>query len=136
MSSITIAVGLPAARPRRSTRPVPAAARPRATVRPTGPSARDAVRLTARGRLVVAVLLAVLAVVALLAVTGPAGATASGSGAVAERVTVRPGETLWQIARRAAPGADPRATIARIQEMNALESSSVQAGRVLLVPRR
>jgi LysM repeat protein len=136
MSSISIAVGLPAARPRRSTRPVPARPRPRATVRPSGRSARDAVRLTARGRLVVAVLLAVLAVVTLFAVTGPAGATASGSGAVAERVTVRPGETLWQIARRAAPAADPRATIARIQEMNALESSAVQAGRVLLVPKR
>jgi LysM repeat protein len=136
MSSITIAVGLPAARPRRVARPVPARPRPRATVRPSRPSARDAVRLTARGRLVVAVLLAVLAVVTLFAVTGPAGATASGSGAVAERVTVRPGETLWQIARRDAPAADPRATIARIQEMNALESSAVQAGRVLLVPKR
>jgi Tfp pilus assembly protein FimV len=53
---------------------------------------------------------------------------------VAARVTVRPGETLWTIAARVRPNADPRQTIARIQDMNGLTSSTLQAGRVLLVP--
>lgn len=98
---------------------------------------RPGLRLTGRGRaLVLLVLLLAVAVGGLVLVRAPADAAgATGDGAaVAERVTVRPGETLWRIAERAAPAADPRDTVARIQEMNGLPSGDVQAGRVLLVP--
>jgi hypothetical protein len=47
---------------------------------------------------------------------------------------VRPGETLWGIAERVAPDADPRSTIARLESMNHLASSTVPAGSVLVVP--
>lgn len=107
--------------------------RPARAVRPVRP-----VRLTRRGRVVVAALLLLLALAALALLRAPATASTLVRGAstapVAERVTVRPGETLWQIAQRAVPGADPRDTVARIEDMNGLRSSSVQAGRVLFVP--
>lgn len=110
------------------------------TGRAVAPASRAAapVRLTRRGRAVVAVLLLLLAVTVLGLLRAPATATTGGRGAsaspVAERVTVRPGETLWQIAERAAPGVDPRDTVARIREMNGLRTSAVEAGRVLWVP--
>jgi LysM domain len=49
-------------------------------------------------------------------------------------VVVHPGETLWQIALRLAPGTDPRTTIHRIEELNSMTSAAVQAGQSLLVP--
>ena len=47
---------------------------------------------------------------------------------------VLPGETLWAIATELAPSADPRDTVARIVEFNALASSAVQAGQDLAIP--
>jgi hypothetical protein len=49
-------------------------------------------------------------------------------------VVVREGETLLQVAHRAAPSAEPAAVVERIVELNDLASPSVQAGRVLLSP--
>ena len=104
--------------------------RPARPVRAAAP-----VRLTRRGRLLVVALLTGLALGLLLLVTAPATATSDrGTGAVADRVTLRPGETLWAIAERIRPDADPRATIERIRDMNALDSGGPQAGQVLLVP--
>jgi hypothetical protein len=108
-------------------------------------TARPPVRLTRRGRLLVAVLAVLVAVTGAVLLTGGASALAGtggtgGSGssggpvAPAERVTVRPGETLWQIAERAAPGADPRETVQRILDLNGLQTSQVQAGTALRLP--
>ena len=109
--------------------------RARAVVPPAAGDRGAALRLTRRGRAVVVLLAAVVGAGALLGLTAPATATGDpGSVAVAERVTVRPGETLWEIAERARPGVDPRQTIARIRDMNGLTSSVAQAGQVLLVP--
>jgi LysM repeat protein len=49
-------------------------------------------------------------------------------------VTVAPGETLWAIANEVAPDDDPRDTVQRILDLNALESSGVQAGQRIAVP--
>ncbi|HEX6935833.1 MAG TPA: LysM peptidoglycan-binding domain-containing protein [Actinomycetes bacterium] len=112
--------------------------RPRVPARRIEPA--DApLRLTRRGRLLVTALTLLLLVVAGVLASGGVPAVAGsepGSAATAQRVTVRPGETLWAIAERAAPGTDPRATIAEIMDLNALESSSVAAGSVLLLPPR
>jgi len=103
-----------------------------------GPSAP--ISLTRRGRLLLTALALVVLVVSAVLASGGAPATAGTDGldgpapAVAERVTVRPGETLWAIAQRETPGVDPRETIARILDLNALESSAVQAGSVLVLP--
>jgi hypothetical protein len=104
--------------------------------RPTGRvRAATPVRLTRRGRLLVVALLTGLALGLLLLATAHATATSDrGTSPVADRVTVRSGETLWAIAERIRPDADPRATIERIRDMNALDAGGPQAGQVLLVP--
>ncbi len=51
------------------------------------------------------------------------------------RVVVRPGDTLWGIAAKADPAADPRAVISQIEELNALSSTAITIGQVLFVPR-
>lgn len=49
-------------------------------------------------------------------------------------VQVHAGESLWQVARRVAPSADPGAVAARIVELNDLGSPSVRGGQVLVSP--
>jgi LysM repeat protein len=49
-------------------------------------------------------------------------------------VVVQPGQTLWEIARVAAPGEDPRATIGRILDLNALSGVDIRAGQRLALP--
>lgn len=49
-------------------------------------------------------------------------------------VQVHGAESLWQVARRVAPSADPAAVAARIVELNHLNSPSVQAGQRLVSP--
>lgn len=90
-------------------------------------------RLTRRGRVVVVLLLALVAVTAFS--LGRASSDASGAPAATRRsVVVQPGETLWEIARRAVPGADPRETVARIADLNDLSGSLVHPGQRLVVP--
>jgi len=48
--------------------------------------------------------------------------------------TVQPGETLWGVAVRIAPHADPRLVVARIAEINRLPGAQVFAGQQLVVP--
>jgi LysM repeat protein len=94
-------------------------------------------RLTRRGRLLVTLLIAGVLLVALsLARTATqAAGTTTPQRPARPTVVVQSGDTLWDIARKAAPGADPRATVARILELNDLESaSSVRAGQQLTLP--
>ncbi len=110
----------------------------------TAASASAPIRLTRRGRFVVgaAVTMAVAALTALiwLAVAGRADAAShvrpgGSAGHSMLRVVVRPGQTLWGIAAKADPAADPRAVIQEIVDDNALAGTAVQAGQVLWVPR-
>ena len=129
MSTMTVSAGYPGRRT--AGRPVRSAAAPVRTPRP-------AARLTRRGRLLVTGLVLLLLVVAAVLLTGGVPATAghrpgrrrslpSGSPS-------RPGETLWQIAERVAPGTDPRETVARILDLNGLQTAQVQVGTALLLP--
>jgi hypothetical protein len=47
-------------------------------------------------------------------------------------VTVLHGDTLWAIARRIAPGIDPRRVIAQIRRQNHLQASALSAGQELI----
>jgi hypothetical protein len=49
-------------------------------------------------------------------------------------VRVHPGESLWKVARRTAPSADPGAVVARIARLNDLGSPTVRDGEVLVSP--
>jgi LysM repeat protein len=62
---------------------------------------------------------------------GPAGPANAG----VSRVVVRQGETLWGIAAKADPDADPRATIDEIIDLNSLRGTVIQVGQVLLIPK-
>lgn len=96
-------------------------------------------RLTRRGRRVMAFLAALPAVIALsIAMISGGGALASaehGSSADAfSTVTVFPGDTLWSLAVEVAPAADPRDVVDAIMRLNALSSSRLEAGQTLAIP--
>lgn len=100
-------------------------------------------RITRRGRVVLAALasLPLLAALVALAVFGANSAVADGaeqSGASQsfDYVTVQAGETLWGLAEEIAPSADPRDVIADIVSLNQLPSSEVQPGQRLAVPNQ
>lgn len=102
------------------------------------------VRLTRRGRGVVAGLVLALtaAVVVLIWLAAAGGATAADRGLPARaayqglaQVVVRPGQTLWSIAAAAEPSADPRVVIQQIIETNALSGATIHAGQLLWVPK-
>lgn len=48
--------------------------------------------------------------------------------------SVRPGETLWEIAKDAYPDRDPRDAISRIKAANKLRGSTVVPGQKLRIP--
>ena len=104
--------------------------------RVAGTVAPRRLRLTRRGRIVVAIL-AALAVCGLF-VAGASAAQASGPAAAhgnATQVIVQPGDTLWSIAQSADPNADARAVVQQILQANRLTNPDITAGQRLWVPR-
>jgi hypothetical protein len=102
--------------------------------------AASPLRLTRRGRIVVAVLAALLVAGLSLIVAGAAQATSHtaaprATGADLARVVVLPGQSLWSVAESADPRADTRLVIQRITQLNRLASDTVFAGQRLWVPR-
>jgi len=97
-------------------------------------------RLTTRGRRLIATVAAIPAVVALSAaiIGGSTAALASldqgVDTATFETVTVTAGESLWSIAQEVAPSADPRDVVDAIVRLNALEGVTVSAGEQLAIP--
>jgi len=91
-------------------------------------------RLTRRGR-ALARMLAIVLVVALFLLVAPGLARGDGPDRPAPRVTyvVEPGDTLWSIARRVAPGQDPRPVVDGLIEANDLHGG-LQAGQELSIP--
>ena len=110
-------------------------------VRATRPeTANPPLRLTRRGRVVVAVAAAlVLAALSLViastaqATNHPVSARAAQQGLA--QVTVHPGQNLWSVAESADPAADTRVVIQRIIELNGLTGNVVFTGQRLWVPR-
>ena len=93
------------------------------------------VRLTKRGRIVLATVASVLlSVMVVLSgqITADAG-SAPGVPALAT-VVVQPGESLWSIASVVAPTADPRETVALIRDLNEMQGSTVVPGQSVVVP--
>ena len=97
-------------------------------------------RLTRRGRIVVAVTAALLVTIISLLAAGVAQATNHGPSPRAARqnlvqVVVRPGQTLWSVAESADPDQDTRVVVRQIVDLNSLSGPTVQAGQQLWVPR-
>jgi hypothetical protein len=96
-------------------------------------------RVTVRGRRVLAAFAALPAVIAV------AIALVSGGSALASRqdgvpvgefttVVVGAGDSLWSIAEALAPAADPRDVVDAIVRFNALDGAGIAAGQRLSVP--
>jgi LysM domain len=100
----------------------------------------SSLRLTRRGRMVVATAAALLVTVVSLLVAGVAQATNNGPSPRTARqnlvqVVVHPGQSLWSVAESADPGQDTRAVIQQIIDLNSLNGDTVFAGQQLWVPR-
>jgi hypothetical protein len=103
-------------------------------------AAAPPLRLTRRGRVVLVGFLVIVAGLIWLAAAGGAAATGSGVSPSAydkhmSPVVVEPGDSLWSIAARAQPNADPRLVIQQITDINALPSAEIAAGQRLWVPK-
>jgi len=97
-------------------------------------------RLTRRGRVVIAIAAALLVTMVSLLLAGVAQATNHGPSPGAARqnlvqVIVRPGQSLWSVAESADPDQDTRAVIQQIIDLNSLNGDTVLAGQQLWVPR-
>ena len=99
------------------------------TVRP----ANSGLKLTVRGRRVVA-LLALLPIVVAFFLMSTRAAQADQSGPTTAIVKVEAGQSLWDVAVAIAPNEDPRSTIWTIKALNGLDTSEVQEGQGLIIP--
>ncbi|MGW3472178.1 LysM peptidoglycan-binding domain-containing protein [Saccharopolyspora sp. NPDC000995] len=70
-------------------------------------------------------------IVMLVGLFGLGDSPVTGGTAVVE---VRAGDTSWGIADWVVPDSDPRAVVAKIVELNELDATAVEAGRLLRVP--
>ena len=103
------------------------------------PAPQPRLRITSRGRAVLAILLAApIAAVALFLGLGSTGAVATQSPSTTtfSYVTVDAGQSLWDLAAEVAPGADPREFAAQVMSLNQLASASVQPGQQLAIPQQ
>ena len=111
------------------------AAPARTTAQPSG--ARVRLRLTRRGRAVLTALVALPIVIgAFVFALNGGGAAASGDRTHVsfQHVTVESGDSLWTVAERIAPNADPRDVIAALVTLNGLDSAVVSPGQALAIP--
>jgi hypothetical protein len=103
------------------------------TVRPVARAGRPALHLTRRGRVVALLLLLVVLTVAFS--VGRVTSTALGDpSAPAASAVVERGDTVWSIAERLAPDADPRKTAVDLMAVNGLVSPDLQVGQTLRLP--
>ena len=108
---------------------------------PTGSASIHEFRLTRRGRLARSgILVGLLLLLCLSAVrlVGEGRALAGNSVPLppvsTQSAVVEQGDSLWLIAERMAPEADPREVVMRIRELNGMRSNLIQPGQVLLIP--
>lgn len=105
------------------------------TLRSSHAQELPALRLTPRGRWVVVMGVLALVFAALTLFGAPAVSTGQVRHVPARTVVVRPGQTLWDIARAVAPEQDPRHEIAKIVDLNSLsDAGAIRAGQPLDIP--
>ncbi len=97
-------------------------------------------RITRRGKLVLAglVLILVTVCVVLFALSRqavpPAMAAEGAQPETYQRILVQPGDTLWDISSRISQESDPTAVLDHIVMYNDLENSELQVGQTVFVP--
>ena len=92
-------------------------------------------RTRVRRRRLVALTIA-LGVIGVL--SGPVANAVGVGGAAAARpartYVIRPGDTLWSIARRTSPSTDPRLLVGSIRNANDLDPAALVPGQQLVIP--
>lgn len=107
---------------------------PRSTTDAPGFLGLGGLRLTRRGRVVIA-LLALLVLVGAGLIGQRAVAESPGSGVEVRLHTVAPGETLWQYAQSVRDsGDDLRDVVAELRDLNGLATAELRTGQVVLLP--
>ena len=99
----------------------------------------SSLHLTRRGWIVLvgvpfALLAAVLLIVGSFFTSQAQASPDAGEVTETVRISVASGETLWALAAEYVPERDPRVVVEEIVELNALASSTVQAGQSLHIP--
>lgn len=97
-------------------------------------AAAHRVRVTRRGRVLFVVLVVALLLGAFSIGRVSTRAAAPGAPAATTSVVVGSDDTLWSLAVRSRPHADPRDTVRLIERLNGLSSASVRPGQRLTVP--
>lgn len=134
-----------AVRPLQVVRPITHTAHPAGRNLPTNPQAqvhylhqkpvKQPIRLTRRGRRVVAILALIPIVITFLLLgMKVAQASDSSSNQTTTTVVVKPGQSLWDVASATGSDRDIRETIWMIQQLNGMKTSEVLAGQELVVP--
>lgn len=94
-------------------------------------------RVTRRGRAVIALLVSLPLVIALVSMAlNGGGATATSGATAVETITVEAGESLWSVAAAIAPEAATADVVADLIAVNELSSAELIPGQVLIVPSR
>ena len=93
----------------------------------------SSLRLTRRGRLVV--FGAGLAALLGLGFVAATGSLANDQPEPTRVVTVQPNQTLWDIAAGVSDGGDVRSTMAHLEAINHLDTTTLQVGQHLRVPK-
>ncbi|MBO9554098.1 MAG: LysM peptidoglycan-binding domain-containing protein [Cellulomonas sp.] len=104
--------------------------------RSAAPSDEAPLRLTARGRRVLLVIVLLVVGVGLALMQADRASADGPTGAVeVVRHVVQPGETLWDIARQVAgPEEDVRDVVLHLVELNRLPSGGLMAGQSIVIP--
>jgi LysM repeat protein len=67
-------------------------------------------------------------------VANAVGVGVSGSDGPGRSYVVRPGDTLWSIARSSSPSADPRVVVSAIRAANDVDPAALVPGQQLSIP--
>lgn len=99
-------------------------------------AATQSTRVTRRGRVVLTLTLVglLLAAFSLGRADAPQAATEAAPAPAVVQTTVQPGDSLWTVAQRVAPEADPRDVVQQLRSLNDLSGSGLQVGQQLLLP--
>jgi hypothetical protein len=100
----------------------------------TSPAPCSPVRLTRRGRIVLTLVMMVGLVLAGFTLGRGSSQATGHAHQPRHTVTVQAGDTLWSLAARVAPHADPRDVVAEIQSLNRIPGAVVVPGEQLVVP--
>ena len=103
----------------------------------SGPGSVTRLRLTRRGRAIIAAIVSLPLMFALFSIAlNGGGATATSATPVVATITVEGGESLWSVAADIAPQSPTADVVADLIAVNELTSADLRPGQLLIIPAR